>query len=201
MVSQKCNDSSGGLYLYSHHDQQENDGDQRAVYKEQHRQDHHERDNGDLDDRRVTRMVHIGHQRRRPRDIDLDPYRRSRPCHNAPDSFHRLVRQGLALVACKVHLDVDALTIGTLYTRRGEWVAPIVLDVLHMGGVRSQLANQVVVVAVCVITEGALSLQHHHRHAVGIRFSEYLTHPLHRLERRRGLGNQGYRAFPPHLFQ
>ena len=55
-----------------------------------------------------------------------------------------------------------------------------------------QLTNQTVVVLVNIVAEALLTLQDDHRHTVGIRFVEDLTHALHRLERRRVCGIQRY---------
>ncbi|SIG18996.1 Uncharacterised protein [Mycobacteroides abscessus subsp. abscessus] len=72
---------------------------------------------------------------------------------------------------------------------------------LHVGGIGSQLPNQRVVVGVRLVIQWLLSLQHDHRHAVGIRLSEHLAHPLHRPKGRRRLRNQRHRAFPTDLLQ
>jgi hypothetical protein len=75
---------------------------------------------------------------------------------------------------------------------RGEWIAPEILDVLHMLRIVLQLTNQTIVVPVSILAEGLLTFQDDHRHTVGIRFVEVLTHALYRLERRRIFGTQRY---------
>jgi hypothetical protein len=57
--------------------------------------------------------------------------------------------------------------------------------VLHVFGVSPQLTDDVVVVAVCRIAEGLLSLDDDHDRAVGVEFFEVVTQPHHRLHGRR----------------
>ena len=102
------------------------------------------------------------------------------------------VPQGLAQVAGEVQLHICGLTIGALRGARREWIAPEILDVLHMLRIVFQLTNQTIVVLVSIVAEGLLTLQDDHRHTAGIRFLEVLTHALHRLERRRICGIQRY---------
>ena len=88
-------------------------------------------------------------------------------------------------------MDKHRLTIGAFRGGRREWIPPEIMDVLYMRIV-FQLTNQTVVVLVNIVAEALLTLQDDHRHTVGIRFVEDLTHALHRLERRRVCGIQRY---------
>ena len=102
-----------------------------------------------------------------------------------PDSIHRFVSQGRALVTGEIDLDVYAFTVGALRARRRERIAPEILDVLHVLRIVFQLTNHAVVVPVRVVAEFLLAFQDDHRETVGIRFLEFLAHRLHRLHRRR----------------
>jgi hypothetical protein len=113
-----------------------------------------------------------------------------RPPHDVPDGFGRFVRQGRGQPTGEVHLDICGLIIGALRGARREWIAPEILDVVHMLRIVLQLTNQPIVVLVSIVAEGLLTLQDDHRRSVGIRFPEVLTHARRRLERRRIVGTQ-----------
>ena len=89
-------------------------------------------------------------------------------------------------------MNIRGLTIGALRGGGREWIGPEILDMLHMLRVVLQLTNQMIVVRVGIVAEGLLTLQDDHRHTVGIRFVEVLTHALYRLDRWRIVGKQRY---------
>jgi hypothetical protein len=89
-------------------------------------------DRRDSSHRPVATVERIRSERHRAGDIRLDPRRRRRPLHDVPDGMGRFVGQGLAQVTGEVQLHIRGLTIGALRARRREWIAPEILDVLHM---------------------------------------------------------------------
>src|SRR5262249_6084546 len=105
----------------------------------------------------------------------------------------RIVAYRLARFTRQVQLDINGLTIGALRGTRREWIAPEVVDVLHMLRIVAQLTNQAVVIPVSFVAEGLLSLQDDHRHTAGADLLEVFAQPLRRLERRRILGILRYR--------
>ena len=59
-------------------------------------------------------------------------------------------------VAGEVQLNIDGLAVGALRGGRREWIAPEILNVLHMLRVVFQLTNQTVVVPVSIVAEALL---------------------------------------------
>jgi hypothetical protein len=82
-------------------------------------------------------------------------------------------------------LHIYGLTIAALRGGRREWIAPEILDVLHMLRIVVQLTNQTIVVLVSIVAEGLLTLQDDHCQTVGSSFLEVLIYARHRRERRR----------------
>ena len=80
----------------------------------------------------------------------------------------------------QVDLDVGGLAVGALRAGRGQRVAPEVLDVLDVLGVGLELLDHVVVVAVRLVAERLVALQHDHRRAVGVELLEVGADVLHR---------------------
>ena len=73
-----------------------------------------------------------------------------------PDRRDRIVRQGRALVAGEIQLNVYGFAVGALGARRREWIAPEILNVLHMRWVGTQLLDDAVVVLVSIVAEIAV---------------------------------------------
>ena len=87
---------------------------------------------GDFRDTLLARVGLIGDQRTRPGDIGLDPRWRRHRIHDFPDGSVDSVAQTAAHVAGEVDLDVGGLLVVALGARRGQRVAPKILDVLNM---------------------------------------------------------------------
>ena len=82
---------------------------------------------------------------------------------------------GLALVSGEEHLHVGGLAVGALGPCGGQRVAPEVLDVLDVLGVRRDPFHQVVVEAVGVYAEGLVALEDDHGFTVGVEFVKHLA--------------------------
>ena len=127
----------------------------------------------------------VGDQRRGAGDVGLDPGRRRSVGHDLADGVDRLVGHRLTLIAPQVQLHQSGLAVLALRAGRGQRIAPEVLDVLDVLGVRRQLLDQGVVELVGVGAQGLIAFEDDHRVAVGIELAEDLADVLHRLQRRR----------------
>ena len=169
---QERDDAPGGAELDEHHEQDQEHRRDRPVDDQQHHRDDADRDERDPEDALVAGVVLVGDQRRRAGDVRLDPRRRRGGVDDLADRGDRLVGQRLALIAAQVHLHVGGLAVGALRTRRRQRVAPEVRDVLDVRGVGLELVDELVVVAVRLVAERLVALQHDHRGAVGVELLE-----------------------------
>ena len=96
------------------------------------------------------------------------------------------------MAAGQIQLHICGLIIGALRGARREWIAPEILDVLHMFLVVFQLTYQAVIVCVCGIAEWMVALQDDHRQNAGFSFLEVVIHVRKRLDRRRIIETQRY---------
>ena len=95
---------------------------------------------GDLHGALVAHLELVGDLGRRAGDVGLDTRRRRRLVDDVAQRVDGLQRQRLALVAGEEHLDVGGLAVGALRAGRGQRIAPEVLDVLDVLGVRPRSA-------------------------------------------------------------
>ena len=127
---------------HGHRDQHRGDG---TVDEQQHDDDDGEGQPFDRLHARVADDVLIRGRRRRASHVRLHPWGRLRACDDVPNGLHRLVGDGLALVTGDVHLHVSGLAVDALGAGRGQRIAPEVLDVLDVCGVRAQFSDHLVV--------------------------------------------------------
>ena len=140
-------------------------------------------------------------ERRGAGDVRLDAGRRRGARDDVADRLDGLVRQGLALIARQIQLNVGSLPVGALRARGGQRVPPEVLDVLDMLLVGFELVDQTVIEVVRVLAEGLVAFQDDHHRTVGIELLEVLAHALHRQHRGGVVGGQRHRVRFAHLLQ
>ena len=189
-VRQERDDPARRGHLDEHRDERQDHGDRRAVDDEQHHGDHPDGQQGDRHGALVAHLELIGDLGCRAGDVGVDARRCRRLGDDVAQRVDRLQRQRLALVAGEEHLDVRGLPVGALRAGGGERVAPEVLYVLDVLGVRLDPLDQLVVVVVGLGAEGLVALEHHHRGTVGVELVEHLADALKRLQRRRIGGAQ-----------
>ena len=189
-VRQERDDPARRRHLDEHRDERQDHGDRRAVDDEQHQRDNPDGQQGDHHGALVAHLELIGDLGCRAGDVGMDARWGRRPGDDVAQRVDRLQRQRLALVACEEHLDVRGLPVRALRARGSEWIAPEVLHVLDVLGVRLDPLDQVVVVVVRFGAEGLVALEHHHRGTVGVELTEHLADALKRLQRGRFGGAQ-----------
>jgi hypothetical protein len=106
----------------------------------------------------------------------------------------RLVGQRLTLVTGDVDLHVGSLTVAALGALGGQRVAPEVLNVLDMGGVRAQILDHLVVELVRIGAERVIAFEHDHHRAAGVVLIEHLADPFGGDHRGCVVGAHGHRA-------
>ena len=89
------------------------------------------------------------------------------------------------MITGKVDLNVGGFAVAALGSRRGQGVAPVVLDMLDVLLVLFELADQRVVIGVGVRAERLLTLQDDHGRTVGVELMKHLPDALGRDQRRR----------------
>ena len=94
------------------------------------------------------------------------------------DGIHGMIALGAALITHEVQLHVSGLAVTALHARGGDHVAPEVVHMLHVLGVRLEFGDQGPVVLTCALVQRSLSDEHHHGDAVGRGLLELRTHPL-----------------------
>lgn len=107
----------------------------RAVGDEQHDRDHRNADAGNRVKAAVAVYNSIGAEWTRACHVSLDPRRRWHAVHDALHGGDRLVGLRAALITSEVQLDICCLAVSALRSRRGQRIAPEVLNVLDVGGV------------------------------------------------------------------
>ena len=200
VIAQKSDHPAGGGQRHHHRDKHQDHRDDRAIEPQQHRDDDREGDHLGHPQALVAGLLLIGDHRRRSGDEYLHTLRGLQTVDDVLDRGHRLVGQRLTLVAGELDLDVRRFAVAALRARRGQWVAPEVLNRLHMFGVGLELGDHLVVELVRRVTERLLALQHDHRRAVGVALLEHLADPLHRDHRRCGIrAHRDGLLLPDHL--
>ena len=181
-VSEKRDKASRGGHFDEHGCEHQQRGQHRAVDEKQHQRDRPDGDPGDLCGALAAHVELIGDQWRRPGDVGLDARRRFRLVDDVAKRAYRLVGQRRALITRKVHLNIGGLAVGALGSRRGQGVAPVVLNVLDVFAVLFELADQRVVIPVGVGAQRLITFQDDHGRAVGVELMEHVTDALDRLE-------------------
>jgi hypothetical protein len=192
--------AGGGEFEHDHYEHQQH-GDDRSVHQQQHDDDDRERDELDQLHAPVARDVLIGCQRSRTRHEDLHAVGWLKAGHDVLNGLDGLVGQRLALIATQVDLNVGGLAVVALRARRGQRVAPEVLDVLDVLGIGLELLDHLVVEGVGRATQRLLALQHDHRRTVRVELFEGLTDPLHGDHRRRLVRRHRDRTHLADLFE
>ena len=200
-VAQEGDDAAGGGHLDRDRDQGEQRGDDGPVDDQQHQPDHPEGQRGDLDVAVLPDRELIGDQRRRAADIGLDSSRRRGVGDDFADGGDGFVGLTAAGVAHQIRLDESGLAVAALRTRRGEWIAPEVLDVLDVFGVGPQLRDQDVGELVRLGAQRRIALENESDQAVGVVLAEHRPDPFGGDQRRRVLGALRHVVDPPDLFQ
>ncbi len=121
-------------------------GADRAVDDQQHASDRDQGDQGDHAEAGVADDVLVASERRRTRHVRFHAGWGLRLLDRLAGRLHALVRQRHALLTREVQHHVGGLAVGALCARRGQRVAPEVLDVLDVLGVLPQLLDDLVVV-------------------------------------------------------
>ncbi len=112
--AEEGDEPAGGGEFEDHHEEHQHDRHDRSVDEQQHQDDDRERD--DLDELHavVAGDLLVGGERRRTRHVGLHPGRGRDAVDDRLGGFDRFIGQGLALVACEVHLDVGGLAVVAL---------------------------------------------------------------------------------------
>jgi hypothetical protein len=194
VIAEERHHSLRGSQPEEDHRQHQQHGSDRPVDEHQHRDDDAHR--GELDELHasVAGDLLVGGQRRTSGDEHLEARRGRNPVDEFLDRFHRLVGQGLTLVAREIHLNVGGLAVVALCSCLGQRIAPEVLNVFDVGLVGFELVDELVVVAVCVVAQPLLALEHDHDRAVGLELIEVGADALHRDHRRRLIWAHRHRA-------
>jgi hypothetical protein len=168
VVTEERDEPSGRAHLETHHDQNQQHRADGAVGDKEHGHDDHTRDAHHFEHAFIGGFVHVGGQRCRTGDVDLEPVGRRRIVDDLPDRFDGLVSLGAALVAGQVELDVSGFAVPALDAGGRKWISPHVVDMLQVLGVGLQLCHHAVVVAVCLLAELLIAFQNDHRDAVRV---------------------------------
>ena len=194
VVAEEGDDASGSAQLEENHHQHQHGGHYRAIDQKQHHEDDDQGHRGDLLDALVSGVMLVVSHRGRAGDVDHYARRRRHLRHRVADRLNGLAGKRLALVAGQVNLNVGRFSIGALRSGRSQRVTPEVLNVLDVGGIRSQFCDQTVIEVVRIRAKGCVALQHDHRRTVGVELVENLADAFHRLQRRSVVGSQRHRV-------
>ena len=194
-MGQNSDHPAGSHQFDGHREQNDQHRHHGAVDDQQHDRDDEEGDGSDLVGALATDFEVVGDQRRCPGDIGLHTRWRRGVGDDLADRVDRFVGRRLTLISVQVELHGRGLAVLALRSTGRERVTPEVLDVFHVFGVRRQPLDQPVVELVCVGTQRLVALEHDHRRAVGVEFTEHLPDVAHRHDRRCVRRVETHRAF------
>ncbi|CAM4473104.1 hypothetical protein MYBA111488_24370 [Mycobacterium basiliense] len=152
------NDAAHQRQFGADRQQRQENGRKRAVRNQQHERDHRDADPGDFLQTAVAEYDSIGAEGAGTRYVGLETRRWRHALHDPLHRGNGIVRLPTALIASEVKLGIRGLAVNALRARRGQPVAPKIVDVLDMSRVPRQPGNQGVVIPVRLITERGLTL-------------------------------------------